>query len=46
MAASEWGIEENRLMPELWRFDREKAGWEPQKTVVRKGIEELPPFPL
>ena len=30
-------------MPELWRFEREKGGWEPQKTVVRKGSEELPP---
>ena len=30
-------------MPELWRFVREKGGWEPQKTMVRKGSEELPP---
>ena len=28
---------------ELWRFEREKGGWEPQKTVMRKGSEELPP---
>ena len=34
------GTEEIQFMPELWRFDREKEGWEPQKTLVRKGGEE------
>ena len=29
-------------MPELWRFEREKGGWEPQSTVVRKGRGGLP----
>ena len=34
---------EIQFMPELWRFEREKGGWEPQKTIVRKESEELPP---
>ena len=32
-----------QFLPELWRFEREKRGWEGQKTVVRKESEELPP---
>ena len=39
----QWGTEEIQFMPEPWRFEGEKGGWEPQKTVVRKGSEELPP---
>ena len=37
------GTEEIQFMPELWRFEREKGGWEPQSTVVRKESEELLP---
>ena len=40
MLVLEWGTEEFQFMPELWRFEREKGGWEPQKTVVRQGSEE------
>ena len=25
----EWGTEEIQFMPELWRFEREKGGWNP-----------------
>ena len=27
-------------MSELWRFEREKGGWEPQMTVLTKGRHE------
>ena len=38
-------MEETQFMPELSRFLREKGGWEPQSTLVRKGGEEHPlPF--
>jgi len=30
-------------MPEPSKFLRDKEGWEPQRTVVRKGSKELPP---
>ena len=36
------GDKEIQIMPELWRFEREKGGLEPQKTVLRKEHEELP----
>ena len=42
----QWGTAEIQFLPELWRFEREKGEWEPQKTVVRKGSEELPPCPF
>ena len=31
-------------MPELYRFLRDKGGWEPQSTVVRKGGGFLTPL--
>ena len=40
----QWGTEENQSMPELWRFERGKGGWECPKTEVRKGNEKLPPL--
>ena len=36
------GDKEIQFVPEFWRFEREKGGWEPQKTVLRKESEELP----
>ena len=30
------GTEEIQFMPEIWRFEREKGGWEPQSIVKRK----------
>ena len=37
----QWGAEEIQFTPELWRFEREKGGWEPQSAEVRKGGEFL-----